>query len=320
MNLKSNNYSLDLKLRVVNAYLKEQYTVADICDIFKISKSSVYNWIKLYKNNELTNKISYVKPTSNFRNKDIRNFIFNFINKNPNFIFATIIDEIKSKLNYDISKSTLYSIIHDLNFSKKVAKFKKIYGSEEKLKIKKEALQKQIKNITNDKIISIDEVSFDTNIIHNYGWSIKNVPVIKTIGATYKRLTMICAISNKKVIHYKIINNSAKADTFLDFLKNIPNTNNKYLFLDNAVIHHSKIVKEYVKANNLNLLFNVPYSPQFNPIECMFSKIKKNIKDYNNNNTTNILKSNIISSLKKITSTDLNNFFNHSFNKLRNNT
>jgi transposase len=317
MNIKTNNYSLDLKLRIVKVYNEKILTVPNICKLFCVSKSSVYNWIKLFNDNQLYNKKIYIKPTSFFQNKEIRNFILTYIQLNPNFDYFKLIALIFDSLKIQISKSTLFCIIHDLNLTKKVVKFKKVYGSPEKLEIKKESLKKQIKNINNNKIISIDEISFDTNIINNYAWSPKGITVIKSIGATYKRLTMICAITNKKILHYKILNNSAKSDTFLQFIKDIPNIKDKYLFLDNACIHHSKIVSKYVKDNNINLLFNVPYSPEFNPIEIMFSKLKSLVKKTNNNQNLKSLTTNIINSMKYITSNNLNNFFIHSFNKLR---
>ena len=317
MNTKSNNYSLDLKSRIINEYNRHILSVVKIATLFSVSKSSVYNWIKLYKQDTLKTKIQYTKSKSNFQNSDIRSIILEHIKINPNFLYLNLIEIIATKTTIKIGKSTLYNIISDLNLTKKVAKFKKIYGSVEKLNIKKEVLQKQIKDIPNNKIISIDEVSFDTNIINSYGWSPKNVPIVKTIGATYKRLTMICAISNKKIVHYKIVNNSATSEIFLDFIKKIPNKNGKYLFLDNARIHHSKIVSKYVKDKKINLLFNVPYCPEYNPIEIMFSKLKKIVRDSTNNNKLCSLTSNIISGLKNITANNLNNFFSYSFSKLR---
>lgn len=317
MNFRSNNYSLDLKIRVINEYNKKIISATKIATLFNVSKSSVYNWIKLYNDNELKNKIKYIKPNSIIHNLDIKNTILDHVNINPNFLYLNLIKIIKQKTKIKINKSTLYNMIFNLNLTKKVAKFKKIYGNIERLNIKKEILKQQIKNIPNDKIISIDEVSFDTNIIHNYGWSYKNVPIIKTIGATYKRLTMICAITNKKVLHYKIINNSANSIIFLDFLKNIPNTKGKYLFLDNACIHHSKIVKQFIKDKKINFIFNVPYSPEYNPIEIMFSKLKKIVRDSTNNNILCSLTQNVINALKNITKQNLSNFFDHSFSILR---
>jgi transposase len=317
MYIRSNNYSLDLKSRVINEYLKNDKTVKKIASIYSVSSSSVHSWIKLYNNGQSFIKNNYIKIDSKFRNFEIRNIIRQYVYKNPNFIYFSLIEHIYTKTNIKISKSTLYNILHDLRFSKKICKFKKTYGSKDALDIKINHLKEQIKDVSIDNIISIDEVSFDTNIIHNYGWSLVNVPIVKTIGATYKRLTMICAVTNKQIIHYKIISGSAKANDFLDFIKSISNTKGKYILLDNAKIHHSKIVYEFIKLNNIKLIFNAPYCPEFNPIELVFSKLKKLVKDYINNTIINSLIINITSSLKKITTTDLINFFNYSISKLK---
>ncbi len=103
---------------------------------------------------------------------------------------------------------------------------------------------------------------------------------------------------------------------FLGFIKSIPNTKGKYMLLDNAKIHHSKIVSEFVKLNNLKLIFNAPYCPEFNPNRACFFKIKKLVKDCINNTLIRSLITNIINSLK-ITTSDLTNFFNYSISKLK---
>lgn len=313
----SNTYSLDLKLRVVKAYNEYKYTISKLAEMFNVSKSSIYNWIKQNNNDSLTNKKDYIKITSIFRNEKIRNIITTHIEKYPNFNKDVLMKQIFNKTKIELKKSTLYNIIDDLNFSKKLAKFQKVYGNPEKIIEKTNILKTKIKTIPNENIISIDEISYDTNIIHKYAWSKKGKQLIKEIGATYKRLTMICAITNEKIIHYTIINNSANSDIFLNFIKTIPNIKDKFLFLDNACIHHSKIVSSYATNNNIKFLFNVPYSPQYNPIELMFSKLKKNVRDKTNNNNLKNLKINIIKSLKTITKNNLINFFKHAFNKLR---
>lgn len=40
----------------------------------------------------------------------------------------------------------------------------------------------------------------------------------------------------------------------------------KYLLMDNARIHHSKIVKTYLETTNLKTIYNVAYCPEYNPI------------------------------------------------------
>ena len=46
------------------------------------------------------------------------------------------------------------------------------------------------------------------------------------------------------------------------------------MFVVNCRVHHSKKVAEFIKANQIEFIFNVPYGPEFNPIERVWSKIK----------------------------------------------
>jgi transposase len=85
------------------------------------------------------------------------------------------------------------------------------------------------------------------------------------------------------------------------------------ILLDNARIHHSNIVKEYMSTLKSTLLFNVPYSPELNPIEKVFAKSKNIVKLFDNNGIDKNLIKNIKKSFNLITSTDLNNFYENSF-------
>lgn len=82
--------------------------------------------------------------------------------------------------------------------------------------------------------------------------------------------------------------------------------------MDNARIHHAKLVKTYMLTTNSEILYNVPYCPEYNPIEMIFSKVKRIIKKRNNSDIVS-LNRNINSSFKKITSQDLVNCYKHSF-------
>ena len=82
------------------------------------------------------------------------------------------------------------------------------------------------------------------------------------------------------------------------------------ILLDNARIHHSKYLKENV-SDNINFIYNIPYTPEFNPIEQMFSKLKYLLRKSNLTNN-NIIKK-IDLSLDKINSNDLNGYFRNSF-------
>ena len=50
------------------------------------------------------------------------------------------------------------------------------------------------------------------------------------------------------------------------------------LFVDNCRVHHSIKVGEFMKDNKILAIFNVPYGPEFNPIERVWSRIKTSFK------------------------------------------
>ncbi len=59
--MKYNYYQLSFKQSVLNMYYSNnRKNIKYILDIFKISKSSLYNWVRLYESNKLT-KNSHIK-------------------------------------------------------------------------------------------------------------------------------------------------------------------------------------------------------------------------------------------------------------------
>ena len=86
---------------------------------------------------------------------------------------------------------------------------------------------------------------------------------------------------------------------------------NKYpnILLDNARIHHARILKESV--TDIRFIYNIPYTPEYNPKEQVFSKLKYllRISNLTNENTLE----NIKLSLNKITTSELEGYFRNSF-------
>jgi transposase len=70
---------------------------------------------------------------------------------------------------------------------------------------------------------------------------------------------------------------SINSDSFIEFIEILLHNNDPRfiaIFMDNASIHHSKKVTKFCTLLGLQLIFNVPYCPQYNPIERVWSVIK----------------------------------------------
>ena len=57
--------------------------------------------------------------------------------------------------------------------------------------------------------------------------------------------------------------------------------------MDRLAVHKSKEVKELWNKLNIKPMFNVSYSPEFNPIEAVFSKVNALFNQQRLNNLVN---------------------------------
>ena len=121
------------------------------------------------------------------------------------------------------------------------------------------------------------------------------------------------ASSNKKIINYTIVEKGIKTDNFNKFMLKLNRLDkekkNVYL-LDNARVHKTKSFNKIKEENKLNIIYNAPYQSKYNPIEYVFSLLRKQIQKYSNKSYNELI--NIINNFNKnITESKLTNIFNH---------
>ena len=78
--------------------------------------------------------------------------------------------------------------------------------------------------------------------------------------------------------------------------------------MDNVAFHKTKLFKDMLSETNNTVLYVPPYSPQYNPIEIAFSKIKSSYRKLNFLDS-NSLESNILKSVQTLTANDLCSFY-----------
>ena len=91
--------------------------------------------------------------------------------------------------------------------------------------------------------------------------------------------SVIATISEDKGVELiKIYRTAVTSDTFIKYLELLSKRNDKQplaLFQDQLKVHKSKKVKPFYTALNIVPIYNVGYSPEFNPIESVFSQVKR---------------------------------------------
>lgn len=125
--------------------------------------------------------------------------------------------------------------------------------------------------------------------------------------------------------HCKVTDGASDTYTFVNFITECVNTITEYgvsalmpgnvLVVDNAAIHHSEIsqvLKMWLERQGIDVVFTPKYSPDMNPVEECFSKIKGIIRQpqYGQLLQENMHAA-IYSTTKHISSGDMYSFFRH---------
>jgi len=241
-------------------------------------------------------------------------YIEAYIIDNENYRMKKLIENINKYFDIILNSNQVYYILRINKITFKKAKYQIIKNKQDH-DIKVKALVKKVNEIDQDNITSIDESHFYLNMSPSHGWGKEGDRVVFTKKTSIRTsISLICAINNKKVIYYEIIKGSVNSTIYLQFLKNLnKRCKHKYYLMDNCRTHHAKIVKEHMNKVTNNILYNVPYSPETNPIEQFFNKVKTYVRKENTETMANIINA-IHDAIKTVTPSDLNNFFKHSFN------
>ena len=101
----------------------------------------------------------------------------------------------------------------------------------------------------------------------------------------------LAAISTDgKVEHLKVTMKAVNAKKYMSWLRMLRpklGEDEVYLFVDNLGVHKTpKVMKTYEELGIVPI-FNETYSPQYNPIEVIFSQIKRHYKEQRLNKLVN---------------------------------
>ena len=343
---KRGNYKIKSKIEkfiVEQIKLKNTLTAKDIIKSIKdkfnvdVSLTSVYNIFK--KNNYTYKKTSInINPHSFHDQKQQLENVYHYLENNIqmttsfNEQYQTNINKMNELIKNDMALLLDKNIIFDKNYFINLNElFKKVSELNENSHIElnenshielnenshielNENSHIELNENSHIELVSIDEFSIITNRASTNGWSlcgeecIIKLPYLKQ----NKRYSLLMATTNKKIIKYILKEGSIKSSDFILFIDDLNKLNKNYSYLiDNASIHTNKKAKEFYKTNKINIIFNAPYQSKFNPIEMVFSLLRKKLNKRIVKAQKEI-EEEIEQFIKEIKEETLKNIFNHS--------
>jgi transposase len=144
---------------------------------------------------------------------------------------------------------------------------------------RREVFLDRLRSISPEQLIFLDESGVSTQMTRRYGRAPRGVRVHEsTPEGNWKILTILGAMSLHGMIATMTIEAATDAEIFLAYLDHVlcpvlrPGD---VVVMDNLSSHKVSGVRERIKTAGAELLYLPPYSPDLNPIEKAWAKLKQ---------------------------------------------
>ena len=128
------------------------------------------------------------------------------------------------------------------------------------------------------RLVCIDETWTKTNMAPIRGWGVKGERLRAFVPhGHWKTLTFIAALRHDAITAPCVFDGPINGISFLSYVEQflVPTLKQgDIVVMDNLGSHKGAAVKAAIKAAGARLLFLPPYSPDLNPIEQVFAKLK----------------------------------------------
>ena len=129
-----------------------------------------------------------------------------------------------------------------------------------------------------ERLVFVDEMGTNVSLLPLYAWSRKGKRVFGSAPRNWgKNVTLLASITRRGLGPCLAVEGATTREVFEAYLEQVlaPTLRpGQVVVMDNLSSHKGGRVKEIVEARDCELLYLPPYSPDFNPIEQAFSKIK----------------------------------------------
>ena len=211
------------------------------------------------------------------------------------------------------------TLINNKISKRKFKKAKISTRTKEELNQMVNAFLTDINCIPNTSIISIDETSFCNHNVTDEGYFCVGKEPEQSIARKRESLSLLMAVQPNRVISHKLQKDAFNTISFHAYLSSLfdildedklefgGEKKSYTLIMDNVAFHKSKRIKELVESRGHRILFIPPYSPQCNPIEEVFSELKRRYRSTPIDN----FKEKIYTSLNSLQLSNIEKYFKH---------
>jgi transposase len=235
-------------------------------DLLGVSKSSIQRWHKATPSQQLQRTARKMHSTA-------LRAIQSAIDRNGFITAEALRSHVQAHLHLKLSSSCIRFWMRRLGYTRKKAQ--RVVTRPDLAEKRELFARERQRDWNTDNVVSIDEsaIYFDMRPSYGYARRSQRLAVAKHAAARC-RWSLLMAVSNDRVLGWKLIKGSVTSLVFADFVSTLDMGGRDTLFMDNASIHKTLAVRSALNDRGIKPVFVPPYTPQFQPIEHCFAVVK----------------------------------------------
>jgi transposase len=287
-------------------------SVAEVAKRFEISETTVRNYLKLRESGSLEPKPRSGGPKPSL-NDDDRERLLAAVGARPDATLA----ELNETCQFDVSEATICRELQKLDRPRKRKVPRASEQSEERIQKQRVEWVARTEEIHPEQFIFVDESGISTHMTKRYGRAPQGLPVFTDVPMRhYESLSVLSGIrlggcDELPTLVYPGGTTTERMLEYIDGPLDAVLQPGDIVVADNLAAHKAKRVAAALDERGASIWHLPSYSPDLNPIERLWSKIKTSLRSAKAK-TVDRLKAALSAALNTITNQDIYDWFLHS--------
>ena len=280
-------YQVDLRWRMVWQRLVQGFSLQVVACNLSVDPSTVQRVCKKFELVGTVEKKKYICSNHPLKKltKPVQFVLLHLVLRRPGIYLTEIQQELFVQLGLKVSAALICNFLKKSNFTRKKMQLIAAQRDEDV----RSTFVIDVTIYVRRLIVFIDETGCDRrNAIQRYAYGLRGKPVrCQKLLVRGEHISAIAAMSVEGLLEVKIVRGGVTGEIFDEFvnkqllfhLMSFNGSNpNSIVIMDNCSIHHTESVAQSFDDIGVIVHYLPPYSPDYNPIELLFSKVKYLIK------------------------------------------
>lgn len=302
--------STDLRRRIIEAHENREGTQTQIAKRFKVSRKTVYNVLRRWQEEDSLEPRPHGGGRSPSVTPEQEEKLRSALEEQPDLT----LEELRQRCGISSSLASVDRAMRRMGITRKKKSVRYAEQLEDEIDAERQEWLAAVEDVDPARFVFLDESNAKTDMARRYARAPRGERALGWVpDARYESLTMLSSLDFQGRCECVVYEGGTTVDVMRTYAQEwlAPTLGpGDIVAMDNLSAHHNTEVVEAIESTGAEVWFLPRYSPDFNPVEKLWSKLKASLRATAKRTKDGLVKA-IGEALQKVSLTDAQNWFHH---------